>query len=185
MIMFRKALIRIVAGLPLLGLWLIGSPSLQAQEQATDEVPQLEARYTRVFGSDTVQVVWQRLSPDGRWIVYSSLVGAERTNGLWLVSTDGGEPIQLTSGKWDVNADWFPTSDRIAFQSTRLDETMIMTLAIDPETGRATGPAQRVTLAGGASPRVSPDGKWIAYRQFESEGVELEMAINSVEQDPW
>ncbi len=170
----------LVAGVLLLGLGLVSASAVQAQDQPREDIPQVEARYTRVFGSDTVQVVWQQLSPDGRWIAYSSLVGAERTNGMWLVSTDGGEPIQLTTGKWDVNAAWFPTSDRIAFKSTKLDDTMIMTLSIDPATGRTTGPAQRITLEPGSSPRVSPDGEWIAYSKFESEGIDLGMALKVV-----
>ncbi|MCK5447299.1 MAG: PD40 domain-containing protein [Gemmatimonadetes bacterium] len=170
----------LVAGVLLLGLGLVSASAVQAQGQPQEDIPQVEARYTRVFGSDTIQVVWQELSPDGRWIAFSSLVGAEKTDGIWLVSTDGGEPIQLTTGKWDVNVAWFPTSDRIAFQSTRIDDMMIMTLSIDPATGRATGPAQRITLEGGAGPLVSPDGDWIAYRKFGSEGVDLQMALKVV-----
>jgi len=159
-----------------LGFLLAGPPALQAQE----EIPQVEARYTRVFGSDTVRVVWQELSPDGRWIAYSRAVGAEKTDGIWLVSTDGGEPTQLTTGTWDVHVAWFPTSDRIAFQSTRVDDTMVMTLSIDPSTGRADGPAQRITLESGSGPLVSPDGEWIAYVRFAGEGVGVEMAIKVV-----
>ncbi|MCK5483129.1 MAG: hypothetical protein KAJ13_05480, partial [Gemmatimonadetes bacterium] len=102
----------LVAGVLLLGLGLVSASAVQAQGQPQEDIPQVEARYTRVFGSDTIQVVWQELSPDGRWIAFSSLVGAEKTDGIWLVSTDGGEPIQLTTGKWDVNVAWFPTSDR-------------------------------------------------------------------------
>jgi Tol biopolymer transport system component len=171
----------LAAVLLLIGMGLVvGVPTAQAQTEAADEIPQVEARYTRVFGSDTIQVVWQELSPDGRWIAYSSLIGAERTDGIWLVSTDGGEPIQLTTGKWDIHVAWFPTSDRIAFQSTPIDDTMIMTLSIDPSTGRATGPAQRITLESGSGPRVSPDGEWIAYAKFAGEGVDLEMALKVV-----
>jgi len=171
----------LVIGLLLLGVGLVaGVPDARAQAGASEDIPQVEARFTRVFGSDTVQVVWQQLSPDGRWIAYSALVGAEKTNGIWLVSTDGGEPIQLTIGKWDVNVAWFPTSDRIAFQSTQGDDVMIMTLSIDPATGRATGPAQRITLESGSGPRVSPDGEWIAYGKFAGEGVDLEIALKVV-----
>ena len=35
------------------------------------------------------------LSPDGRWVVYASLIGIE--SALWKVSIDGGEPERLST----------------------------------------------------------------------------------------
>jgi Tol biopolymer transport system component len=162
------------------GLAVVGVVKGQTQAEAPQEgIPQVEPRYTRVFGSDTVDIMFQRLSPDGRWIVYSHTTGAESTAGLRLLSVKGGEPIELTSGNWDVRSSWFPTSDRIVFQSDAVDG--LMTIAIDPETGAAAGPAQRITLepAFGPSP-VSPDGQWIAYRVWANEGAEQGMALKII-----
>jgi len=150
-----------------------------AQTESKKDVPQIEPRYTQVFASDTVDIMFPRPSPDGRWIVYSHATGAEATAGLRLLSVKGGEPIELTSGNLDVRTGWFPTSDRIVFQSNSVNG--LMTMAIDPETGAATGPAKRLTLedAFGPSP-VSPDGQWIAYRVWATEGAELGMAIKVI-----
>lgn len=168
----RVALLLLAAGLA------VGMPTAEAQTQASDEIPQVEARYARVFGSDTVEVMMARLSPDGRWIAYSSYKGGETTAGLWMVSTDGGDPIQLTDGTWDIQVDWFPTSDRIVFRSG--EEGIVMTLPIDPANGQPSGPVQRITLESAASPMVSPDGEWISYRRFEGEGTELQMALKVI-----
>jgi Tol biopolymer transport system component len=158
----------------------VGVVTGQPQTEAPQEgVPQIEPRYTQVFASDTVDIMFPRVSPDGRWIVYSHATGAEATAGLRLVSVKGGDPIELTSGNWDTQTRWFPTSDRIVFQSNSVDG--LMTMAIDPETGATTGPAKRLTLepSFGPSP-VSPDGQWIAYRVWATEGAEQGMALKII-----
>lgn len=158
----------------------VGVVTGQTQMGAPQEgVPQIEPRYTRVFGSDTVNINHARVSPDGRWIVYShSLIGEKDSGGLRLISVEGGEPIELTNG-WEWAPDWFPTSDRIAFHSDAVDGAM--TIAIDPETGAPRGPAQRVTLETALHPYlVSPDGRWIAYRVWANEGAEQGMALKVI-----
>jgi Tol biopolymer transport system component len=133
----------------LVALLLSAGTSLHAQSEP--EVPTIEPTFTRLFGSDTLEIYGASMSPDGRWVMF----GGEN---LWVVSASGGEPIRLTEGKAD-GAVWFPTSDRIAFRSSA-----IMTLPIDRETGQPTGPPRPVTLEGSqAYFDVSPDGKWIAY----------------------
>jgi Tol biopolymer transport system component len=169
-----------VALLFAVGFAVVGVLTGQTQAEAPQEgIPQIEPRYTQVFGSDTMNIMNPRISPDGRWIVYSQQTGAESTAGLRLLSVEGGEPIELTNGNWDVRPWWFPTSERIAFQSDAVDG--LMTIAIDPETGAPAGPAQRVTLepAFGPSP-VSPDGQWIAYRVWANEGPEQGMALKVI-----
>jgi hypothetical protein len=69
----------------------VGVVTGQTQMEAPQEdVPQIEPRYTQVFASDTVDIMFPRVSPDGRWIVYSHATGAEATAGLRLVSVKGG-----------------------------------------------------------------------------------------------
>jgi Tol biopolymer transport system component len=151
----------------------------QAQVGRQDDIPQIEPRFTRVFSSDTVGVMLPKVSPDGRWIVYAERAGAAATAELRLISVKGGEPIVLTSGKYDMAPHWFPTSDRIAFYSDAVDG--VMTIAIDPRSGAPRGPAQRITLEPAAWPNpVSPDGRWIAYRVWANEGAEQGMALKIV-----
>ena len=132
------------------------------------EVPAIEPTYTRVYGADSLVGDHATMSPNGSWIAFSN-----RGN-LWVVPAEGGEPIRITSGRHlDHLPVWFPGSDRIAFRSEPVSGSAyaVMTVPVDPLTGRPTGPPRQVTLdevSGGHD--VSPDGKWIAYTTRGMEG---------------
>ncbi|KPK79128.1 MAG: hypothetical protein AMS25_13695 [Gemmatimonas sp. SM23_52] len=147
-----------------------GDSRLWAQSDSGQDVPTIEPRYTRLFGADSLDIFEPSISPDGRWVAFENFETADRIN-LWIAPADGGEPMRLTGGRYvDSNPVWFPGSDRIAFGSTRAagsDQSglFVMTLPIDPQTGRAAGPPRQVTIEPEftAEHAVSPDGKWIAY----------------------
>jgi WD40 repeat protein len=145
-------------------LLLVGGPAILGA-QAQEDLPIIEPTFTRIFGSDTLEV-WpvMSMSPDGAWIVFGVNEGRQKVN-LWIVSTDGGEPARLTDGDYHHDGPvWFPTGDRIAFRSNRQGYWAVMTLPIDQQNGRPTGPPRPVTLEGSAAYfDVSPDGRWIAY----------------------
>ncbi|MDP3773464.1 MAG: hypothetical protein Q8Q85_04285 [Gemmatimonadales bacterium] len=163
----------------------LGSPPLAAQvagAQAAAAQPQ--PRFTRIFGSDSMQITNPALSPDGRWIVFNS--GGEGGVYLWVVPAGGGAPIQLTSGRHDDwFPRWFPSGDRIAFASNRPsppgEETTryVMTIPFDARTGRSAGPAQQVSLESGYFPAVSPDGRWILFEAFGLPGTRRLMVVPS------
>ncbi len=131
----------------------------------------IEYTLTRVFGHATWTIHRAALSPNGRWIVFTE-GDFETRKSLWGVSTQGGEPIRLTKGPYmDDSPLWFPASDRIAFRSTRTPVYSIMTLPIDPLTGRATGSPRQVTIDSvTAWFDISPDGKRIAYTGSGNKG---------------
>jgi len=57
---------------------------------------------------------WSR---DGRRVVYASYLGRQ-WHQLWLMTADGGDPLQLTYGEFDATAPrWSPAGDRIAYVS--------------------------------------------------------------------
>ncbi|MFC1639662.1 TolB family protein [Gemmatimonadota bacterium] len=157
---------------------LIGGP-LGLRAQAQQEVPTLEPTYTRIFGSDTLTIdpvtnidPKVALSPNEKWIVFTSTVGMADEMSLWVAPVEGGEPARLLErGDYsDHQPVWFPNSDRIAFRSNRpstdeLRGAFVMTVPIAPEIGQRVAPERRVTLERilqyGFS--VSPDGRSIAY----------------------
>ncbi len=100
---------------------------------------------------------------------------------LFVVSADGGTPRQLTSGEWNVGArfdglvqgagfDWMPDSRTLVFDGLmdgngddayRLSHVHAVNVA--------SGEIRKLTSRPGmwTSPKVSPDGRMIAYSGFE------------------
>ncbi len=145
---------------------------------AAQSVPTIEPKLTRLYGSDSLNLWYPAsqaaLSPDGRWVVFNTVEGADRMN-LWIASVADGRATRLTDGLYyNGQPRWFPSGDRIAFRSSRFASppsvvAHIVSLGIDPETGRPTGPVRQITLepSWGNGYAVSPDGKWIAYTTDE------------------
>ncbi len=139
-----------------------------AAQESRRQVRTVEPQLTRLFGSDSMEMSSPALSPDGRWIVFGTYE-AQKGN-LWVVSAAGGEPAPLTTGPFnDYNPVFFPSGDRIAFQSDRPSrpgdpQSYVMVMRFDSRTGRGAAPRQ-VSLEGtaGQSLAVSPDNEWIAY----------------------
>ena len=99
-----------------------------------------------------------RLSPDGKWLLYDSDLNG---NGdLFIVSSDGGTPRQLTDDPADdLSASWSPDGSQIAFHSFRTGNRDIFTINAD-----GTGLAQVTTDT--LSDRYAvwgPDNNTLAY----------------------
>lgn len=58
---------------------------------------------------------WPAWSPDGRWIAFTSnRAGPASTGQVFIVSPDGGEPKQVTAGRWsNTTPRWSPDSSKI------------------------------------------------------------------------
>lgn len=146
--------------------WMIPMLVTAAPTVAAQQVVEMR----QVFASDSLVVGRSaQVSPDGRWVV---LTRSEGTLGgsLWIASTSGGAPARLTSdGHRDTEPTWFRTGNGIAFLSTRPNRNgsrspYLMTLAIDPQTGRPTGtPRQVSTEPVSLEFAASPDGRSLAY----------------------
>ena len=168
-----------LASLTLLASVAVGCTS---DAQATREIPETAAAVPQdqsLPGMTAVEVpdssmIFQggpaqgALSPDGRWIVLARDEGVHTS--LWLLPAEGGDPLRLTDGAYeDFFPAWAPTGDRLYFTSSRPSRgtpgTFIMSLDIDPSTGRPRGVPRQVTLEPGSSyPAPSPDGRLLAYR---------------------
>jgi TolB protein len=164
---------RATAALAALALLANLAPAAPLGAQAVPEAP-----LTRMgIGGDGVMLGNAALSPDGRWVIVDRMDGANRSS-LWIAPADGGELVRLTdAGYLDESAAWAPSGDRIFFTSTRAARGspgyFIMTMRIDPRTGRALDAPRQITLereSGGPVP--SPDGRQILYRN----GTELRIA---------
>jgi Tol biopolymer transport system component len=168
----RQVMLRstLFSALGMVALVSVAPQPLSAQvARGQPSAAQPQPRFTRIFGSDSMQIIWPVQSPDGRWIVFSIQQGSNTYN-LWVVPAGGGAPIQLTTGSHaDLYPTWFPSGDRIAFRSNRPsppgeERNYIMTIPFDARTGRSAGPAQQVSLEETVFPAVSPDGRRIVFR---------------------
>ncbi len=136
-----------------------------------------QPKYVGLFHSDSMEFWAPDLSPDGRWIVCSGPADSHGSSNLWILPTAGGMPIRLTSGPHqDMWPRWFPSGDRVAFFSNRpvstTGELFVMSIGVDPRTGRPKGPPQQVTLdPAQLGLAISPDGNWIAYRAPAEDSV--------------
>src|SRR5215467_2173776 len=104
-----------------------------------------------------------QISPDGKWVAYSLATPDMEANrngsNLWIVSTAGGAPIQLTQSGHDSSPVWAPDGRTLAFLSSRSGDSQVYLLSLEG------GEAQRLTkLSTGADlVKWSPDGKTIAF----------------------
>ncbi len=125
----------------------------------------------------TVEDLWQierlgapSLAPDGAQAVAAltrySMADNKSASSLWLLSTLGGQPRQLTScGDKDGQPRWSPRGDLIAFTAQReqqgvKDESAQLYL-IAPDGGEARRAAEVATGVGGL--RWLPDGKRLVF----------------------
>lgn len=69
-------------------------------------------------------------SPDGHRVVYSSYLGRQ-WNQLWVMTPDGGDPVQLTYGEFDATSPrWSRDGRRVAYVSNEHGNTALMVLDI-------------------------------------------------------
>ena len=109
------------------------------------------------------RVAEPQISPDGKWVAYTlatpDMDANRNVTNIWMVSTSGGGPTQLTQSGHDSSPVWSPDGKTIAFLSSRSGEAQVHLLSL------GGGEAQRLTkLSTGADlVKWSPDGKTLAF----------------------
>lgn len=105
------------------------------------------------------------LSPDGRWLVFTSDRGGSPD--LYALDLDGGDdPVRLTrSPALDDAADVSPDGERLAFVSTRDGSADVFVMPFAPGDTTAEERAENLTdsPADDFNPAFSPDGTRIAW----------------------
>jgi Tol biopolymer transport system component len=107
-----------------------------------------------------------KLSPNGRYILQST-----RTS-LGMYEVASRTSWNLADGEaWELN--WSPRGDMIAYVrgGDGGSGEFVWAMPVDANTGRARGPAQRVTIGQGEFPSFSLDGRWIAFAGIDSGGA--------------
>jgi Tol biopolymer transport system component len=100
------------------------------------------------------------VSPDGRYIVYTTLREGAKTT--WRMNIDGSNPIKLTSGVADSYPTISPDSKWVIFTELSGPRPTIWKVSIDG------GLPQQITDHAASAGMVSSDGKSIVYTFAES-----------------
>ncbi len=107
-----------------------------------------------------------QISPDGKWVAYTvstpDMDANRGVSNIWVVSTTGGAPMQLTQSGHDSSTVWSPDGKTIAFLSSRSGESQVYLLSMEG------GEAHALTHipTGVDIVKWSPDGKTIAFTSF-------------------
>ena len=107
-----------------------------------------------------------RWSPDGRWIIFTSIANDDRD--IWVVASDGSEQRQLTET---------PTQDAHPLWSP--DGSFFLYLA-----GHASVYVQSFEEAGAAQLLYEP-GERIDYTYLSADGRQLLFTLQRIEGDLW
>ena len=143
--------------------------------------------FHKIISLDSTELRGIATPPGGKWLAVAAVCSLTacsnqwgRDDGIWIVPTDGhAMPTRLLSaGHNDAAPAWFPSGDRLAFVSDRMSrdgsrKTYVMTVAIDPKTGRAVGPPRQISTDEAATVSVSPDGKWVAYTDRNDKSIKV------------
>ena len=103
------------------------------------------------------------ISADGTWAGFAvstpDMEANRNASNVWMVSTAGGEAIQLTQSGHDTSPAWSPDGKTLAFLSSRDGNSQVYVLSMEG------GEAKKLTTrsTGADLFRWSPDGKTIAF----------------------
>jgi eukaryotic-like serine/threonine-protein kinase len=108
-------------------------------------------------------LVW---SPDGQWIFFTSFKSGDGK--LFRVPSGGGSAEQLTADvdTWDFAGSVSPDGTTLLYWKSLASQSDLMTLRIDPR--GAPKPLTNSPMFSELWPRVSPDGRWVAYESDET-----------------
>ncbi len=100
-------------------------------------------------------------SPDGKTIAFISNISGR--NNIWLVSSEGGWPTQLTvSDQRQARPAWSPDGKWIAYMSDYDGDEQWDIFMVSPKTGEVRNVTNTSEIAE-EDPAWSPDGRYLAY----------------------
>jgi serine/threonine protein kinase/Tol biopolymer transport system component len=107
-------------------------------------------------------------SPDGKWIAYIAVRSGHFDLCRKLSDGSGAEEVLLTDDHQLLSTDWSRDGKHLLYSRCFLDvHCEIWALPLEEEHKPS------LVVAGGTNGRLSPDGRWLAYRSLESGQTEV------------
>jgi serine/threonine protein kinase len=130
----------------------------------------------RQLSNDANQNLDPTVTPDGRYIVWSSSPGDNRN--IWRMELDGGSPTQLTNGSGEWFPQFTPDGKWLVYQTmgTREITRFLKKVPLD---GSAS--SMKLTDKASFAPALSPDGKLIACIYRPQAGAPNKIAVISID----
>lgn len=135
----------------------------------------------RALFADQGFAVSPSISPDGRYIVFNRQ--KDNTSQIWRMDADGANPIRLTNGGAeiiDLNPQITPDGNYVIFQRQIIGQDRFSIMRIPLIGGDAEIFHQNETQ-GFFNPKVSPDGKRVAYGSYDLSTLEKKLNIATLE----
>jgi Tol biopolymer transport system component len=131
-----------------------------------------------------------QVSPDGEWVAYTvsttNLEKDQSKSQIWMVSTQGGDPIPLTMSSESAGGPkWSPDGKYLSFTATRGEDAESQVWVLDRRGGEAQPLTEVEQGVGGFE--WSPDGSklLLTIRDPDSTGATEEGGQQSRVRDPW
>ena len=169
-----------------LGGWIDDDTLLISGRDSQTARDQYFAAYRLVDGTRTELIRAERLrgqvlSPSGGWLVYYVTFDPDSDkNGLWVVSTDGGQSIQLADDLFG-SYQWRPCperctsgEDRLVIVPMRPDAPLHWLMELAPasdEVRQLSDPAVTPFKIANGDWRISPDGRYVAFVESSDQNI--------------
>jgi hypothetical protein len=136
--------------------------------------------YRRVGTDPNADCTWAQWSPDGRQIAYVRH-GRDGRDGVYVQNADGGDARRVYAERTDqeraVPYSWLPDGSALLLSRTSPGQNAIVLLTLAGDPADATRARELVTSPTFVDwPRVSPDGRRVAYTSDESGKTQVYVA---------
>ena len=154
--------------------------SRSSERKVDFEITGADGKNPQIITADLPSIYSPVISPNGRYIVFSS--DKSKTVRIWRTDADGKNPVKLTeetSDYGDFNPQITPDGKTVIYQrsSNGNERSDLMKVSID---GGQSSPFYTNSQTNTGQPHLAPDGKTIAFSEYDVNTFDKHLIIASV-----